>query len=151
RPDETKTVALQAADLIEPSKQQTPRSLAMWGGLLLTAAVAAARCADESQAWELLGEARAAGRLLGTDHSDIYSIFGPTNVAIHGVQVAVELRNGRDAVRRSAQVDPDRLPASLLERRGQFLIDVAHGHVLEGTDDQAVALLLQADHLAPQE
>jgi hypothetical protein len=72
-------------------------------------------------------------------------------VAIHGVQVAVELRNGQDAVRRSAYVDPNRLPPSLLERRGQFLIDAAHGHVLEGIDAPAVALLLQADHIAPQE
>jgi hypothetical protein len=62
-----------------------------------------------------------------------------------------ELHNGRDAVRRARQVDPNRLPASLLERRGQFLIDVAHGQVLEGDDRPAVALLLQADHIAPQE
>ena len=47
---------------------------------------------------------------------------------------------------------PPEMPvASLLERRGQFLIDVAHGHVLEGDDRPAVALLLQADHIAPQE
>jgi len=122
----------------------------MWGGLLLTAAVAAARNANESGAWELMGEARTASRRLRTDHADIYSIFGPTNVAIHGVQVAVELRNGRDAVRRSQQVNPDRLPHSLLERRGQFLIDVAHGHVLEGQDGMAVATLLRAEYIAPQ-
>jgi transcriptional regulator with XRE-family HTH domain len=77
RPEETKAVALRAADLIEPGKQQTPRSLALWGGLLLTAAVAAARAADESAAWELMGEARVASRLLATDHADIYAIFGP--------------------------------------------------------------------------
>jgi transcriptional regulator with XRE-family HTH domain len=151
RPGETEAVARQAAELIEPGKLKTPRSLALWGGLLLTAAVAAARNADQSGAWELLGEARAASRLLGTDHADIYAIFGPTNVAIHGVQVAVELRNGRDAVRRGYHVDPDRLPSSLLERRGQFLIDVAHGHVLERDDATAVATLLRADHIAPQE
>jgi hypothetical protein len=98
-----------------------------------------------------MGEARAGSRLLGTDHADVYSIFGPTNVAIHGVQVAVELGNGKDAVRRSRAVTPDRLPASLIERRGQFLIDVAHGHVLEGDDGDAVSTLLQADHIAPQE
>jgi len=151
RSGETRAVALQAADLIEPGKMQTPRSLAMWGGLLLTAAVAAARAADESSAWELMGEARAASRLLGTEYADIYSIFGPTNVAIHGVQVAVELRNGQDAIRRSHDVDPDRLPGSLIERRGQFLIDVAHGHVLQGDDGPAVATLLRADQIAPQE
>jgi transcriptional regulator with XRE-family HTH domain len=151
RAGEAGVVALQAARLVEPGTVQTSRGLAMWGGLLLTAAVAAARNADESGAWELMGEARAASRLLGTDHADIYSIFGPTNVAIHGVQIAVELRNGRDAVRRSYHVDPDRLSGSLIERRGQFLIDVAHGHVLEGDGATAVATLLRADQIAPQE
>ena len=123
----------------------------MWGGLLLTAAVAAARQGEEPVAWELMGEARTGSRLLGSDYADLYSIFGPTNVAIHGVQVAVELRNGRDAVRRSQRVAWDRLPESLLERRGQFLIDTAHGHVMERDDAAAVAILLRADHIAPQE
>jgi hypothetical protein len=103
---------------------------------------------DESGAWELMGEARTASRLLG---ADLYSIFGPTNVVIHSAQVAVELGNGRDAVARSQHVDPDRLPASLVERRGQFLIDLAHGYVLQGDDSNAVATLLRADQLAPQE
>jgi hypothetical protein len=151
RLDETKAVAMGAANLTEPGRLQTPRSLSMWGGLLLTAAVASARRGDESTAWELMGEARAGSRLLGTDHADIYSIFGPTNVAIHGVQVAVELRNGKDAVRRSLAVNPDGLPANLIERRGQFLIDVASGHVLQGDDAQAVATLGRAEEIAPQE
>ncbi len=151
RLNDTKAVALQAADLTAPGQVQTPRSLALWGGLLLTAAVAAARHGDESDAWELMGEARAASRLLQIDHADIYSIFGPTNVAIHGVQVAVELRNGRDAVRRSHHVDADQLPASLVERRGQFLIDVATGHILQGEDGAATTTLLRADDIAPQE
>jgi hypothetical protein len=151
RLEQAQAVALEAADLTEPGKVQTPRSLAMWGGLLLTAAVAAARRGAESDAWELMGEARAGSRLLGTDHADIYSIFGPTNVAIHGVQVAVELRNGADAIRRAAQVDADRLPPSLIERRGQYLIDLAHGYVLQRNDEEAVAALLRADAIAPQE
>lgn len=148
---ESRAVALQAADLVEPGKVQTPRSLAVWGGLLLTAAVAAARRGDEPGAWELMGEARAASQLLGIDHADLYCIFGPTNVAIHGVQVAVELRNGIDAVRRSQVVDSDRLPESLVERRSQFLIDVSHGHALQGNDGEAVTTLLRAERIAPQE
>jgi len=151
RLDETRAIALRAADAIEPAKLATPRSYAMWGGLLLTAAVAAARHGDESQAWELMGEARTASRLLGLDHADLYSIFGPTNVAVHGVQVAVELHNGRDAVRRAACVDVDRLPNSLVERRAQFLVDVATGHALERDDAGAVAALLRAEQIAPEE
>jgi transcriptional regulator with XRE-family HTH domain len=151
RPHEAKAVALYGASLAEPGHTHSPRRLAMWGGLLLTAAVAAARAGAESEAWELMGEARSASRLLREDYADIYSIFGPTNFAIHGVQVAVELHHGRDAVRRSRHVDPDRLPTTLLERRGQFLIDVATAHVLEGNDPEAVGTLVRALHLAAEE
>lgn len=151
RLDETKTIALDAADLVEPGHGKSPRSLATWGGLLLTAAVAAARNGDRSETWELMGEARVAARLLDTDHADIYAIFGPTNVAIHGVQIAVKLGDGRDAVRRSQRVEPKTLPASLIERRGQFLIDLARGHALAGDDHEAVATLIRAESIAPQE
>jgi hypothetical protein len=151
RPADAKAIALRAADLTSPGKTSARHGIALWGGLVLTAAVAAARSQSASEAWELLGEARAGGRLLGTDHADLYAIFGPTNVAIHGVQVAVELGNGREAVRRSHVVNPDRLPASLVERRGQFLIDVARGHILEKNDAEAVALLMRAFNIAPQE
>lgn len=148
---ETQAVALDAASAIEPGRLQTTRSLAMWGGLQLTAAVAAGRAGDETAAWELLGEARAASRMLQSDYADLYSIFGPTNVAIHGVQVAVELGNGHAAVERAKRVDPDSLPANLLERRSHFLIDVAHGHVLEQNDIDAVATLVRAEATAPEE
>jgi len=144
-------VTLRAAATIEPGTMQTPLSLASWGGLLLTAAVASARAGDESAAWELLGEARAAGRILGLDHADIHTIFGPTNVAVHAVQIAAELGNGRDAVERAERVDPDHFPPSLAERRGQFLIDTAQGHSLIGDDSQAASTLLRAEQTAPEE
>jgi transcriptional regulator with XRE-family HTH domain len=149
--DGTTEVTLRAAATIEPGKTQTPLSLASWGGLLLTAAVASARAGDEAAAWELLGEARAAGRMLGFDHADIHTIFGPTNVAVHAVQIAAELGNGRDAVERAGRVDPDRFPPSLAERRSQFLIDTAQGHSLIGDDTQAATTLLRAEQTAPEE
>lgn len=82
RLDGSRQVALRAADAIAPGRSTTPLSLASWGGLLLTAAVATARGGSESSAWELLGEARTASRLLATDYADVHTIFGPTNVAI---------------------------------------------------------------------
>ena len=151
RLDDTRAVALHAADTISPSTAPSPLGLASWGGLLLTAAVATARKGDEAGAWELLGEARAASRLLGTEYADIHTIFGPTNVAIHGVQVAAELGNGHDAVRRGERVDAERLPPSLSERRSQFLIDLAQGHVLVGSDGAAIQTLVRAEQTAPEE
>lgn len=148
---EARAVALAAADSVSPDKTRSPLGLASWGGLLLTGAVASARMNDASGAWELLGEARTASRILGIEYADVHTIFGPTNVAIHGVQVAAELGDGHDAVRRGDRVDPDRLPPGLRERRGQFLIDVAQGHVLLHRDGQATETLLRAELTAPEE
>jgi hypothetical protein len=148
---EATDVAVQAADLVEPGAGQTPRGISMWGGLLLTAAVACARAGQEPEAWQFLGEARAASRMLTTEHADMYAIFGPTNVGIHGVQVAIELGNGHDALRRAERIDPHNLPEPLRERRGQYLIDLAHAHVQLKDDATAAGVLQQAHQVAPQE
>ena len=95
---EAKEVALSAAGELERRLDASPAHLATWGGLILTAAVAAARQGDGGEAWELVGEAKTAARRLGTDHADLHTIFGPTSLAIQGVQVAAELGDGREAV-----------------------------------------------------
>jgi hypothetical protein len=151
RLDDAREVSLHAADSVAPGKTSSPLGLASWGGLLLTGAVVSARMGDAPGAWELLGEARTASRMLAIEYADIHTIFGPTNVAIHGVQVAAELGNGDDAVRRGGHVNADRLPSSLHERRGQFLIDLAQGHVLIRSDDIATQTLLRAEQAAAEE
>lgn len=148
---ETKEIALAAASLLERGPVSSPARLAAWGGLLLTAALASARQGNDADAWELFGEAEIAGKRLGRDHADLHTIFGPTNVAIHGVQLSVELGDGRAAVHQALRVDPDRLPAGLVERRCQFLIDLARGWAQRREDSAAVATLLQAERLGPEE
>jgi transcriptional regulator with XRE-family HTH domain/tetratricopeptide (TPR) repeat protein len=148
---EATAVAVQAADLVDPGTGQAQRGVAIWGGLLLTAAVASARGGRAAETWQFLGEARAASRLVATEHADMYTIFGPTNFAIHGVQVAVELGDGHDALHRADAIDPHNLPETLRERRGQYLIDLTHAHVLLKDDESAVGVLRQAYEVAPQE
>jgi hypothetical protein len=63
--------------------------------------------------------------MLGVDHADIYAVFGPTNVAIHGAQIAVEIGDGRGAVQRGRGVDLEKLSGGLVERRAQLFIDLA--------------------------
>lgn len=149
--EESRQVALDAADTIGPRQARSPRRVATWGGLLLTAAIATAKLGTTSDAWELFGAAKVAAELLGTDHVDLFTIFGPTNIAIHAVQVAVELGDGRDAVRRGQAVDVDRLPPHLLERRVHYLTDLARGHLLDDDDTNAVEALLRAHDTAPEE
>jgi transcriptional regulator with XRE-family HTH domain len=148
---ETKDVALTAADALEPSASSLRRGLAVVGGLRLTAAIAAARQGAAAEAWRLHAEATVAAGQLREDHADLYTIFGPTNLAIHGVQIAAELGDGREVLRRAGRVDPDRLPRALLERRSHFLIDLARGHAQQVEDAAAVAVLVDADGLAPEE
>jgi hypothetical protein len=148
---EAKEVALAAASGLESRLDASTAHLATWGGLLLTAAVAAARQGDSGEAWELVGEAKAAARRLQIDHADLNTIFGPTTLAIQGVQVAAELGDGREVLRRAKSVEPTRLPSHLVERRSHYLIDVARGHAQRADDPAALATLLEAEQLAPQE
>jgi hypothetical protein len=148
---EAKEVALSAASGLESRRDASTAHLATWGGLLLTAAVAAARQSDGGEAWELVGEAKVAARRLGTDHADLHTIFGPISLAIQGVQVAAELGDGREVLRRAKSVEPTRLPSYLIERRTHYLIDVARGHAHRADDSTALAMMLEAERLAPQE
>ena len=149
--DESRAVAVRAADWVQPANLGSSQSYGMWGSLLLTAAVAAALKSDSSGAWELIGEARAAGRLVGSDRADVFSIFGPINTAIHGVQVAVALGDGPGAIRRSGAVKVDRLPAYLVERRAQYLLDLTRAHVMNADYGAASETLAEADTFAPEE
>lgn|GEM_PF-1557520 len=148
---EAKEVALSAASSLEPELDTSTAHLATWGGLLLTAAVAAAQQGNGREAWELIGEAKAAARRLGTDYADLHTIFGPATLAIQGVQVAAELGDGREVLRRAQSVDPEGLPPYLVERRTHFLIDVARGHAHRADDSAALATLLEAERLASEE
>ncbi|WP_117209441.1 helix-turn-helix domain-containing protein [Allorhizocola rhizosphaerae] len=151
RLDEALTTAFNGADHVDVGRVNVPHRQGIRGGLLLTAAVAAARKSDRATAYELLGEAHIASQLLGKDVANLYTIFGPTNVAIHHVQIAMELGDAREAIRRGQQVNPRNLPNGLAERRGQFLIDMARAHILKREYQAATTALVHAERVAPQE
>jgi hypothetical protein len=94
---EAVAVAAAAAEELPPRSDSPPEEIATSGSLVLTAAVAA----EAAQAWEFLGHARAATAFYDRDHADLYAVFGPANLAIHGVQVATDLGDGREAPRRT--------------------------------------------------
>lgn len=144
--------AANGANALTPLMSTDPAVPATWGALLLTAAIGAANLGDgPAAAWEFLGQARVAAAVLREDHADVHAVFGSQNVAIHRVQVATALGDPREALRRSEDVDVDRLPSSLLERRSTLLIDIARCHHLIGEHRDALAALLEADRLAPEE
>jgi hypothetical protein len=67
------------------------------------------------------------------------------------VQVATELGDGREALRRAERTSPGRLPAVLLERRATLLIDIARAQHMQRDDAGAVGALLEAERVAPLE
>ena len=148
---EAVAVAAAAADDLPPGRTSAPEEVATFGALLLTAAVAAAEMGEAAQAWEFLGHARAATAFNDREHADLYAVFGPVNLAVHGVQVATELGDGREALRRAEHTDPGRLPAVLLERRSTLLIDMARAQHMRGNTAAAGETLIEAERIAPLE
>ena len=148
---EAVAVAAAAAEELPPRSDSPPEEIATFGSLVLTAAVAAARMGEAAQAWEFLGHARAATAFFDRDHADLYAVFGPANLAIHGVQVATDLGDGREALRRAERTDPGRLPAVLLERRTTLLVDIARAQHIERDATGAAETLLEAERVAPLE
>jgi hypothetical protein len=148
---EAMDTAARGAEVMPPRAGASAEEIATFGALLLTAAVAAAQMDQAAQAWEFLGHAKSAATSLAGEHAGLCAVFGPVNLAIHGVQVATELGDSREALRRAGRVDVARLPGSLVERRTTLLIDIARSQAGQGDRGAAGDTLLEAERLAPLE
>ena len=151
RDAEAMDTAARGADAVAPRPGAPSEQVATFGALLLTAAVAAAQQGEAARAWEFLGYAKSPASSLAGEHAGLCAVFGPVNLAIHGVQVATELGDSREALRRAERVDVARLPASLVERRTTLLVDIARSQAGQGDHGAAGDALLEAERLAPLE
>ncbi|WP_322779827.1 helix-turn-helix transcriptional regulator [Frankia sp. Cas4] len=118
------------------------------GALYLVEAIGAARAGDRSAAWRAIEEADRLASTVGAGRNDFNTEFGPSNVALHGVAVAVELGDAGDALDRAGRVDPSGLSP---ERRARFLVDVARAHAQRRARGEEVAALLEAEEIAPEQ
>ena len=123
-------------------------AVALRGALYLQLAVASARMNDGDEAYASLEEARRAAVTLGVDRNDYDTEFGPTNVLLHEVAVAVELGDAGRALRAAAKADPSQLSP---ERHARLLIDVARAHVQRRQLGDVIDSLKQAADVAPQQ
>jgi transcriptional regulator with XRE-family HTH domain len=123
--------------------------LAIAGAMHLRAAIMAARDGTRRpDAWDYLAQADEASQRLGSDTNHYGLIFGPTNVRIHAVAVAMELDDADQAIRRSEGFEPaDAVPG---ERSSHHYIDLARAQLVTGQPDHALQSLMTADRLAPQ-
>jgi hypothetical protein len=120
--------------------------LSIYGSLFLTGAMAASRAEDRSTTNAYLSEAQDAARRLGTDANHMWTAFGPTNVAIHRVNTAMELGDVQIALDIGPQLDTTGLP---VERRVRHALELARAYSARNRQDEGLARLLDAERLAP--
>ncbi|GAA4630637.1 helix-turn-helix transcriptional regulator [Actinoallomurus vinaceus] len=147
--DQAEETARTAADALRPMADEgRPEAMALWGGLTLQRAVTASRVNDGESAYAHLERAHQMAERLGEGRNDYNTEFGPANVALHEIAVAVELGDAGRALRTADQVDTSRLSA---ERRGRMLIDVARAHAQRRQVDEAVNVLRQGEGITPEQ
>lgn len=127
-----------------------PAEISGKGALALISAVSAARAGDAAEAKAWLRHASKLAEHLGQDANFAWTAFGPTNVLIHKVSVAVELGQPDQVIKVAANVDTDLMPAGLRSRRSQIHIDSAWAYTRKHRDPEAVISLLEAERHAAQ-
>ena len=147
--DQAEETARTAAEALQPMADQgDPQGMSLWGGLTLQRAVIAAHVNDPDLAYGQLERASEVAGRLGDGHNEYNIEFGPANVRLYEIAVAIELGDAGRALRAAAAVDTSGLSA---ERRGRMLIDVARAHAQRRQPGEAVAALLQAEVITPEQ
>jgi tetratricopeptide (TPR) repeat protein len=144
--ERTTVTAIQALKPLIEDENSSPGALSITGVLHLQLAVIAARQHQRERAFEQLRAARSLADRLGRDRNDYNTEFGPTNVALHEVAVAVDLGDPDTALQAAAGIDASGLSS---ERRGRLLIDVTRAHLARRENEDAIRALLEAERVAP--
>jgi hypothetical protein len=145
-------VAQEAADALESvvkEGQISPvEAISLFGAFHLVLAVIAARENHRSEAQERLEVAREAADRLGNDRNDFGTEFGPTNVALHAVAIAVDLGDAGTALDLARDVEPSELSP---ERQARFLVDIARAQAMRRQIGEALRTLERAEQISPEQ
>jgi len=147
--DQSEETARTAADALRPlSDDGDPQAMSLWGALTLQRAIIASRVNDPAAAYSYLERAAQVAARLGEGRNDYNTEFGPANVSLYEIAVAVELGDAGRAMHAAATVDTSGLSA---ERRARMLIDVARAHAQRRQVSEAVAALYEAEQITPEQ
>jgi transcriptional regulator with XRE-family HTH domain len=144
---QVQAVAVTSAEALE-SQEATPEVLSLRGAFQLVLAVAAARDNDRAGAYGHLDQARELAAQTGADRNDFGTEFGPTNVALHSVAVAVELGDAGQALDLAGAIDPAGLSP---ERQARYSLDLAQAHAMRRQAGEALHYLELAEQLTPEQ
>ncbi|MGH3566460.1 MAG: helix-turn-helix domain-containing protein [Pseudonocardia sp.] len=149
--DRMRVLSIQGAHELE-SHLSDPRVRQMYGALHLNAALASAALRQPDAAADHLDEADQIAQSLGPPtpargFGALY--FGPDNVGIWRLAIAVELGDPGKAQELARDLVPQRIPSA--GRQAMYWADLGRGLAsLRATRDDAVTALLRAEELAPQ-
>jgi transcriptional regulator with XRE-family HTH domain len=147
--DQAEETARTAAEALWPMTDQgDPQAMSLWGGLTLQCAIIAAHVNDPDTAYDQLARASQIADRLGEGHNEYNTEFGPANVRLYEIAVAVELGDAGRALHAAATVDATGLSA---ERQARMLIDVARAHAQRRQVHEAIAALVHAEAITPEQ
>jgi transcriptional regulator with XRE-family HTH domain len=150
--DDAADLVKSAASRLEPHLGSAdPAFASAYGMLLLKGSIVAARLNQAADVRDLQDKALTVAARLETDHNEHWSAFGTTNVLVHRVSALADMQSGGRVIEAAADIPYGDLMHLPRERRASYLLDVTRGHLQAGQRDQAAAMLLDADQLAPEE
>ncbi|NNN32528.1 helix-turn-helix transcriptional regulator [Streptomyces sp. S3(2020)] len=135
--------------------EQGALGLSTLGMLYLSAAVALSSedrtTARVRTAHEYVDEAADVAARQGADLNEDWTMFGPTNVGLHRVDIMIRFEDGWSALEAADALEPGALAQMTRERRAGHHVAMARASLLTRRKDDAAAALLEADKLAPEE
>ncbi|MGO4649889.1 helix-turn-helix domain-containing protein [Nocardia sp. 2YAB30] len=136
-----------ASDSLQSDLTATTEGSELYGMLHLQSALTSAALGKDASGH--LAEAREMATRTGEQGKSAFALdFGPANVGIWSMSVALEADRGGEALELAAAVDPSAI--STAERRSRFYIEQGRAYAMEGRYPEAMTALLQAEHMAPQ-
>jgi transcriptional regulator with XRE-family HTH domain len=148
-PEIAEEVTTRAAAEIKPNPSGQRDHLALYGALWLVAAIAKTRTRDAWAARETLHDhADPAAASVGEGNS-LWTVFGPTNVALHAVSIEMETGEVSEALRLADAIDIASCPS--IERRLAFCLDLARCYDQRHDDAGVLLHLLAAEQEASED
>ena len=142
------TTAVAALKPLVDANDCPTQALALYGAMHLLLADVYARLGDRAATRTSIAGARSVAAIIGSDRDDYNTGFGPTDVELRAVSTAVELGDAGEAIELAAAIDASWLSP---ERQSRLAIDLARAHVQRRRVDEAIAALMDAERLAPEQ
>jgi transcriptional regulator with XRE-family HTH domain len=142
-------VAMQAVGELRRNQEITTDAVALTGALWLVSSVAAARNGNVWVARDRVrDQAMPAARITG-EGNVMWTVFGPTNVALHAMSLEMETGEAVQALRVADDIDPSGLPS--LERQTTFALEVARCYEQRRDDTGVLVHLTNAESTGPED